>query len=116
MRFRTKFIINILFVVSILLDLGINYLINIFSQDDFNLFATQNIISGIILILLIIIYIIIQVLLKNDVTKNPKKKLQKVFQDNGGYEAIVDEMKTCIEKHDYKSIKELKKIAEYIEK
>ena len=117
MNFRTKnIIVHILFILGIILDLGISFFINKVSQEDFNLLSTRNIISVIILVTLIIGYIVVQVLLKKDITKNPKKKLQKVFQDNGGYETVVNEMKSCIEKHDYKSIKELKKIVEYIER
>ena len=117
MSFRTKkLIVNILFVAGIILDLCISFFINKVSQEEFNLLSTSNIITGIVLLVLITAYIVIQVVLKKDVAKNPKKKLQKAFQDNGGYEVVVDEIKSCIEKHDYKSIKELKKIVEYIEK
>lgn len=117
MSFRTKKrIVHILFIPGIILDLCISFLINKVSQEEFNLLSTSNVITGIVLLVLITAYIVIQVVLKNDIAKNPKKKLQKAFQDNGGYEVVVDEIKTCIEKHDYKSIKELKKIVEYIEK
>ena len=117
MSFRIKkLIVNILFVAGTILDLCISFFINKVSQEEFNLLSTSNIITGIVLSVLITAYIVIQVVLKKDVAKNPKKKLQKAFQDNGGYEVVVDEIKSCIEKHDYKSIKELKKIVEYIEK
>ena len=44
------------------------------------------------------------------------RKFQKVFHDNGGYEAIVDEMKVSLRQHDYKTFNKLKRIAEDMEK
>lgn len=113
---KNKKRINIIFVVGILLDLGIAFLINKISQNDFNILAGHNIVTCVVFCMLVIAYIICQILIKNGTTKVQKKRLQKAFQDNGGYEAVVGEMISCIEKHDYKSIRELKKIVDYIEK
>ena len=116
LSFRTKkSIVHILFIAGIILDFCIGFFINKVSQEEFNLLSTSNIITGIVLSVLITAYIVIQVVLKKDIAKNPSKKLQKAFQDNGGYEVVVDEIKSCIEKHDYKNVKELKKIVKYIE-
>lgn len=38
------------------------------------------------------------------------------FQENGGYEVLADEMKICIRNHDIKAIRELKRMADIIEK
>lgn len=113
---KNKNVINILFAICIVIDFVISFIINLLSQDVFDIFATHNIILFLVLILLVIIYIIFQIIIRNANSKKQNKRLQKAFQENGGYEVVVHEMKTCIEKHDYKSIKELKKIVNYIER
>ena len=113
---KKKRIINIVFVISVLLDIGISFIVNLLSQTDFDIFATHNIVLLSVLLVVVALYIICQLVMRNFGSKKQNRRLQKAFQDNGGYELVVDEMKSCIEKHDYKSIKELKKIVNYIEK
>lgn len=113
---KNKKSINIIIVIGVIADVLIGFLINKVSEEKFNLLDTHNIWVCSVLVLLVLVYIFCQIFLKDDSTKVKNKRMQKAFQDNGGYEAVVEEMKSCIEKHDYKSIKELKKIVDYIEK
>ena len=113
---KNKKAVNAIYIVSVVLDIGIGFLINKVSQDGFELFAGHNIVISVILVLLTLAYIACQVVMRAGTAKIQRRRLQKAFQDNGGYETVVDEMKHCIERHDYKSIKELKKIVDYIER
>ena len=113
---KNKKVLNFIFVISCLLNIAICYFINITSQETFNLFDTHNIIICIVFVLIVIAYILCQIAIKTRSPKSHNKRLQKAFQDNGGYEAVVNEMKTCIENHDYKSFRELKKMVDVIEK
>lgn len=113
---RNKKVIDILFVIGIVIEFAISFIINLLSQEDFNIFDTHNIVLFVIFIVLVIVYIICQIIIRKANPKKKNKRLQKAFQENGGYEAVVGEMITCIEKHDYKSIKDLKKIVKYIER
>ena len=113
---KKPFILNLLFVIGVILDIFISFVINIISQHDFNIFAPHNITACVILVILIILYIVCQLLIRNKTTKGQKRLLQKSFKDNGGYDKVVKEMITCIETHDFKSVKELKKVVKYIER
>lgn len=109
--------INIIFIVSLLLDIVIGFLINIVSQEDFYIFDGHNIVVVAVLAVIICAYIILNIIIRaSGHSKTKSRRLQKAFQDNGGYEYVVDEMKRCIRNHDYKAIKSLKKVVEIVEK
>ena len=113
---KNQKIINIVFIISVILDIGISFIVNIISQEIFNIFAKHNVVACVILIVLITTYIVCQLLIRSNTAKGQKRHLQKAFKDNGGYDSVVKEMITCIETHDFKSIKELKKAVKYIER
>lgn len=102
--------------VSLILDLAVAFIINKLSSDTFDFAATHNIVMCIIFIVLVLLLIIFKVAENNEPARSQRKKLQRAFQENGGYEAVVDEMKNCIKKHDLKSMKDLKKMVDMIEK
>lgn len=113
---KKKVKIDTFIIIGILVELPIGIIINIMSDKEFNLLSKHNIILFAILAVLVIILIVCR-LTENHVSKHmERKRLQKAFQDNGGYEAVVEEMKICIQKHDYKTIRELKKIVDFVEK
>ena len=114
LKHKTK--INIVIIVSIILDIVIGFMINKISSEEFDITARHNIIILVILAILIVFLIVCKIVESNTSARAKTKRLQKAFQDNGGYEAVVDEMKNCIKTHDLKSMKELKKMVEIIEK
>ena len=114
LKHKTKF--NIAIIVSIILDVIIGFIINKISSDEFDITAPHNIVLLLILAVLIVALIVCKIIESSNSTRAKTKRLQKAFQDNGGYEAVVDEMKNCIKKHDLKSMKELKKMVDIIER
>ena len=113
---KNKKIITLIFVLRLFLDICISFLINIVSQEEFNILDIHNIVALVILFVLIILYITCHLLLRDRAPKTQNKRLQKAFQENGGYETVAKEMNKCIVNRDYKSIKVLKKMVDYIEK
>ena len=113
---KPKKCINIVYLASIILDLVIGFFLNKISQDGFDIGAPRNIIIFGVFGVLTIGYIVCLMILKNYTGKNPQKRLQKAFNEQGGYEFIVNEMKLCIEKRDYKNAKKLTKLANFIER
>lgn len=114
LKHKTK--INVVIIISIILDVIIGFMINKISSDEFDITARHNIVILVILSVLIVALIVCKIIESNTSTRAKTKRLQKAFQDNGGYEAVVDEMKNCIKQHDLKSMKELKKMVELIER
>lgn len=113
---RNKFLIDVVVIIAIVVEIVIGYIINKISDAEFNLLSKHNIILLVILVILVSILIGCK-LIENHASKHiQKKRLQKAFQENGGYEAVVEEMKSCIKKHDYKTIRELKKVVDFVEK
>lgn len=113
---KNKVAINVFFVCSTLLDIIIAFFVNLISNQDFNIFDTHNIILCIILVLLIVLYIISQFIIRGGEKRLKNKRLQKAFQEHGGYETAAEEMKACLVSRDFKSFKDLKKMIEFLEK
>ena len=113
---KLKKCINRVYFVSIMLELAISFFLNKLSQEGFDILAPRNIIIFVVFCVLTISYIVCHMILKNYTGKNPQKRLQKAFNEQGGYEFIVNEMKLCIEKRDYKNAKKLTKLANFIER
>ena len=113
---NNKKLANVVYGIIIFIELFINYLMNKISQEEFSFFSERNIFWFVILILTTVIYICFKIMLRKDDPKDKQKKLQKAFQDNGVYDAFAKETKLCIEKHDYKNVKLLKKMMDYIDK
>lgn len=113
---NNKKIINIVLIASCVLDSIIGFIINIVSQNGFDINSTHNKVVLVILAFCVFLLCAFQVFLNNTKQKNKNKQLQKAFKEHGGYDTIADEMMKCIKCQDYESVKKLKKIAEYIEK
>lgn len=116
LNLRGKGIFKTIIIISILADVLVAFLINKFSASDFDLSAPHNIWMIIILVVLVLVLIVCKIIEHNYSVKTRSRKFQKVFRENGGFETIVDEMKDCLRKHDYKSFNKLKRIAEDFEK
>ena len=112
---KNKKLVNLFFVISEVVDATYNIVINILSQDKFNMFSKHNITTGVIFVVLLVIHILCKIAIKNSTASGQKHHLQKVFKESGGYEVVVKKMMTCIENDDYKRIRDLKKIVNYIE-
>ena len=108
--------ITIIYAISVVADIVIAYIVNLISQEKFDFKSTPNVILGILLVLFTIIYIICQILIHKEPKKSKNKRLQKAFQENNGYETVVDEIKKGLQNHDYKNAKQLKKFIDYVEK
>ena len=113
---KNKIILNIILACSIVVDVIIAIIINILTQEAFNLFSKRNLILCAILVILIILLIVCNLVQHNTAPQTKSRKLQKAFQDNGGYEVVVEEMKKCFQAHDAKSLKDLKKMVDLLEK
>lgn len=113
---RHKNKITIIYAISVIIDIVIAYIVNQISQETFDFTSIPNIILGILLVIFTVIYIICQILINKEPKKSKNRRLQKAFQENKGYETVVDEIKKCLQKHDYKNAKQLKKFIDYVEK
>ena len=111
-----KSAVNGFIALSMVIDVIISILINILTQEEFNIFSKHNLILCGILVFLVILLIICNIIQHNAAPQTKSRKLQKAFQENGGYEVVVEEMKKCFVEHDAKSLKDLKKMIELIEK
>lgn len=115
-KLKKKTWINVIGSISIIVELIAGFVINKMSSDGFDFWSRHNIALYVVLVITVIIMMFCK-FHENNVSKRAKQqKLQKAFQDNGGYEAVVDEMKNCISRHDFRTIRELKKIVDYVEK
>ena len=108
--------LNIVISAMCILDIAIAFIINKLSQTPFSLWKKENITLFVILIFLASLLIIcnISITLYNKIG-NPKK-LQKAFQQSGGYTIAAQEMATCIKTGDVKKCKDIKKMLKVIEK
>lgn len=116
MNIRSRGVFKLIIGISIIVELIIAYLINKLSEDEFNIWAPHNIWLIIIFVALVFVLIICKIVEHNQSERTRSKKFQKVFRDNGGFEAIVDEMKLSLRQRDYKTFNKLKRIAEDLEK
>lgn len=108
--------IKITIIVSIILDVAIAIVVNEISSGKFDITAQHNIVMAVLLVVLILALIVTKIIESGVSTRARNKRLQKTFQDNGGYEAIAEEMKNCIKRHDLNGIKEIKKMVDIIER
>ena len=108
--------INIVIALTIIAESLLSVVINLLTQGEFSFLSRHNIVLFIIFIVLIVLLIVFNIIQYNIGPKTKTKRLQKAFQENGGYEVVVDEMKKCFREHDMDSLKDLKKMIEIIEK
>ncbi len=113
---KNKRAINVVLIISIVLDVLIGFIVNKISGEAFSIKSAHNIILLLFLIMAVAALICCKLIEFNVSTTARNKKLQKAFQENGGYETIVDEMKSCIKRHDLRTLKDLKRMVDIIEK
>lgn len=107
--------INISITISCVVDVVIAFIVNILSQTPFTLLNTKNIVLGIILIILILALILCNIIINTQASDVRHKKLQKAFQQSGGYDVVATELKSCIQDGNIKKLKNLKKMVKIIE-
>ena len=107
--------INISIGISCFIDVTIGFLINFLSQTPFSIWKAENIILGIILIFLIIAVATCNIIINNQDHGIKPRKLQKAFQQSGGYDVVAAELKSCIKDGNVKKLRNLKKMVNIIE-
>ena len=103
-------------IIAELSDIVIGIIINLITQEPFNILSASSLILGGILILLIIIHISCSISQYNSSPKTKSKKLQKAFQKHGGYDVLAEQLITCVKDRDFESFKNVKKMAEWVER
>ena len=111
-----KIEVQVAMIVSEVLDVLIAIIINLVTQAEFSLLSLHNLIMCGILVLLVVVHIICSVIQHNASVKARNKKLLKAFQDHGGYDTFAEEMKECIKHRDYRSMKDLRKMVDLVER
>ena len=113
---KNKVAVHAIMIISEVLDVLIAIIINILTQSEFNFLAPNSLIPFGILIFLVIVHIICSVIQRNASLQARNKKLLKAFQDHGGYDAVAEEMIGCIKHRDFRTVKDLRKMVDLIER
>lgn len=114
---RKKKILNTAIIITGILDIVLAFIVNILSQTPFSLWKKGNIVAFIILIVLTVIMIVCNLIINyHNNNKARPKKLQKAFQQSGGYDIAAQEMSNCIKSGNLRKCKDIKKILKVIEK
>ena len=103
-------------ILSEVLDIVIAIIVNLVTQADFSFFSLHNLIMCGILVILVVAHILCSVIQHNATLQARNKKLQKALQDHGGYDTVAEEMKECIKHRDYRSMKDLRKMVDLVER
>lgn len=112
---KKRWVFNSIIAFMCISDIIIAFLINKLSGTPFSLRKTENVIASIVLVILVICLIFCNIWVSHP-TKNAKpKKLQKAFQECGGYEAAANELKACIHDGNFKKLRDIKKMVKTIE-
>ena len=107
---------HIVMIISETTDIIIGIIVNLITQEPFSLLSSSSLVLGGILILLIIVHIACSIAQHNSSSTIKSKKLQKAFQEHGGYDALAEEMISCVKDRDFRSFKSIKKMAEFVER
>ncbi len=113
---KNKVTIHAIIALSETLDVIIAIIINLITQSEFNFMAPRVLIPSGILVLLVAAHIACSVIQHNASLQARNKKLLKAFQDHGGYDMVAEEMIGCIKHRDFRTIKDLRKMVDFIEK
>ena len=113
---KNKIVIQSAMIFSEIFDVVIAIIINLVTEADFSIFSVHNLIMCGILVIVVTAHIICSVIQHNATLQARNKKLQKAFQDHGGYDAVAEEMKECIKHRDYRSMKDLRKMVDLVER
>lgn len=113
---NNKRIVRTLMCVLYVVDIAINILMNRISDESFDLLSTHNIVTLVVFAILILVHILIETLVFDPSPRRQRKKLAKAFEDNGVYDVAAMEISRCIQCHDFKSAKRIKKTMDFLEK
>ena len=113
---KNKVLIHSLMALSEVVDVITGVIVNLITQEGFNIFSPHNLVLCGILVFLVAVHIICGIIQHNVSTKTRNKRFLKAFQDHGGYDAIAEEMKECIKHRDYRSMKDLRKMVDLVER
>lgn len=102
--------------LSEILDVLIAIVINLLTQSEFDLLAPRCLIPCSILLFLVVVHITCTVIQHNATIQSRNKKLLKAFQDHGGYDTVAEEMIGCIKHRDFRTMKDLRKMVDLIER
>lgn len=112
---KNRRVINISVTISAIVDVAIAFVINFLSQTPFALSSVKNIILCIILAILISILVVCNIIANDQANNVKSQRLQRAFQQSGGYDVVATELKTCIQDGNIKKLKNLKKMVKLIE-
>ena len=98
------------------LDIIIAVIVNLVTQDEFTLFSLHNLVMIGILVFLVAAHILCAIIQHNASSKTRTTRLLKAFQEHGGYDTVAEEMKDCIKRRDYRSMKDLRKMVDLVER
>ena len=107
---------HIKMIIAEISDIIIGIIINLITQEPFDIFSTSSLVLGGIFILLIIIHITCSISQYNSSPTVKSKKLRKAFEKHGGYDVLAEEMISSVRDHDYESFKNIKKMADMVER
>ena len=113
-RFNIKFHIGM--IIAEVTDVIIGIVSNLIIQEPFNILSPSTLVLGGILVILIIIHIACSFSQYNSSPKAKSKRLQKAFQKRGGYDVLAEEMINSVRDHDVETFKNIKKMADMVER
>lgn len=113
---KNKVMIHSTIALSEILDFIIAVIVNLITRENFSLFSTHNLIMCGFLIFCVAAHIICGIIQHNASPKTRNKRFQKAFLDHGGYDVLAEEAKDCIKRRDYRSLKDLTKMVDLLER
>ena len=103
-------------IIAEIVDVIIGIVINLITQEPFDILSTSSLVLGGILVILIIIHVTCFISQYNSSPKVKSKRLQKAFQKRGGYDVLAEEMINSVRDHDVETFKNIKKMADMVER
>ena len=113
---KNKGAIHAIMAFSEILDIFVAIIINLVTQTEFSFLSLHNLILCGVLILLVTVHIICSIIQHNASLQTRNKKLLKAFQEHGGYDTVAEEMICCIKQRDFRTMKDLRKMVDFIER
>lgn len=113
---KSKTVIHAIFALSEILDVIINVLINVISQEAFSIYSKHNLITLGILVFCVAAHIAFGIIQHKASAKTKNKRFQRAFIEHGGYDVVAEEAKECIKNRDVQSLKDLRKMVDLLER
>lgn len=113
---KNKGAVHAIMALSYILDILVAIIINLLTQEKFSIFSLHNLVSCGILVLLVVAHIICSIIQHNASLQTRNKKLLKAFQEHGGYDAAAEEAIDCLKRGDFRTMKNLRKVLDVIER